>query len=271
MKTIRFIAAAAVLCAAVACNSGKPAGATAGADSTGVAAPVAEATTNLKDLLPTKGEIDSVSYLLGTQLGGLIKGYNFAKSMKELNFSQIKQGIVDYVNAKGNQRDPDFGDQFKINPEDVNTLFPAFIEKRRAYTAAENQEKESKFLAANKAKEGVQETASGLQYIIEEAGNDVKPGERDTVFVHYKLSLADGTMIEEVKPEDESVMLQLNRVIPGWTEGMQLIGEGGKAVLYIPAELGYGEQGNQAIAPNSALIFDVEMTKVGKYVEPAAE
>ena len=271
MKTIRFIAAAAVLCAAVACNSGKPAGTTAGADSTGVAAPVAEATANLKDLLPTKGEIDSVSYLLGTQLGGLIKGYNFAKSMKELNFSQIKQGIVDYVNAKGNQRDPDFGDQFKINPEDVNTLFPAFIEKRRAYTAAENQEKESKFLAANKAKEGVQETASGLQYIIEEAGNDVKPGERDTVFVHYKLSLADGTMIEEVKPEDESVMLQLNRVIPGWTEGMQLFGEGGKGKLFVPSNLGYGENGQGAIEPNATLVFDIQLDSVKRFVPKEQE
>ena len=83
--------------------------------------------------------------------------------------------------------------------------------------------------------------------------------------------LLDGTVFDEVAADAEPIRLTLNRVIPGWTEGMQLIGEGGKAVLYIPAELGYGEQGNQAIAPNSALIFDVEMTKVGKYVEPAAE
>ena len=71
-------------------------------------------------------------------------------------------------------------------------------------------------------------------------------------------------------PEDaEPIRLTLNRVVAGWTEGLQLIGEGGKIDLFIPASLGYGEQGNQGIAPNSTLLFNVELTQVGKYVEPA--
>jgi FKBP-type peptidyl-prolyl cis-trans isomerase FkpA/FKBP-type peptidyl-prolyl cis-trans isomerase FklB len=89
------------------------------------------------------------------------------------------------------------------------------------------------------------------------------------VWVHYKGTLLDGTVFDEVAADAEPIRLTLNRVVPGWTEGLQLIGEGGKIDLYIPAELGYGEQGNQAIGPNSVLTFNVELTKVGKYVEPA--
>ena len=72
---------------------------------------------------------------------------------------------------------------------------------------------------------------------------------KDTVFVHYKLALKDGTVIEEVALEQPAVMLMLNRVIPGWTEGLQLIGEGGKATLFVPSELGYGERGSNGIDP----------------------
>ncbi len=270
MKTFHVLGAAAILFAAVACNSGKPAGNAEGADSTAVAAaaaaPAAEAATNLKDLLPTKGEVDSVSYLLGTQLGGLIKGYNFAKDLKELNFAQMKKGIVDYIKSKGNPRDPGFGDQFAVNPEETNRLFNGFLEKRKAYTAAANQEAEAKFLAANKAKEGVTETESGLQYIIEEPGNDVKPAGQDTVYVHYKLCKTDGEVIEEIPAEEPSVSLRLNQVIPGWTEGMQLFGEGGKGILYVPSALGYGENGQGGIEPNTTLVFNIQLDSVKRFI-----
>ena len=85
---------------------------------------------------------------------------------------------------------------------------------------------------------------------------------QDTVWVNYKGTLLDGTVVDETQNMD----FVANRVIPGWTEGLGLLGEGGKAVLYIPAELAYGERGNRGIEPNSTLILDVEVLKVGKFV-----
>ena len=95
------------------------------------------------------------------------------------------------------------------------------------------------------------------------------PAMSDTLWVRYKGALVDGTVFDEVPADSEPVRLFLSQVIKGWQEGLQLIGEGGKIKLYIPSELGYGERGNQAIKPNSALVFDIELTKVGKVAESA--
>ena len=218
MKSIKMFAAAAILFSVVACNSNKPAGETDGADSTGVAQ--VENPVNAKELLPSKAEIDSVSYLMGINFGSMIKNYN----MGDLNFNELKKGINDFVNAKGNQRDTDFVKQFKINPEEMNRII------------------------------------SG--------GSEDKPGPKDTVFVHYKLTLKDGTVLEEVAPEQPSTRLTLDRVIPAWTEGLQLLGQGGKAVLYVPSKLGYGERGSNGIEPNTPLVFDIQLDSIRHFVEP---
>lgn len=248
------------------CNSNKVGGQSNGADSTAVAA-VPQKPTSAKELLPSKADVDSVSYLLGIQLGSMIKGY----SLGDLNFNMIKTGANDFVKAKGSTRDEDFTKQFKVNPEEMNRIMNEFIQKRAEYIGALNLEKEQKFLAANIKKDGIQQTESGLQYLITEAGNDNKPGAQDTVYVHYKLSLTDGTVIEEVNAEQAAAMLTLNRVIPGWTEGLQLIGEGGKATLYVPSALGYGERGQNGIEPNTTLVFDIQLDSVKHYVEPVTE
>ena len=266
MKTIKMFAAAAMLLSAVACNSGNVNGNAGEADSTAVANPVKP--VNPKELLPSKASVDSVSYLLGIQLGSMIKNYN----MGDLNFNMIKKGAADFVASKGTPRDTDFVKQFKVNPEEMNRIMSEFIEKRSEYVGAINKAEENKFLEANKKKEGVQVTESGLQYIIKEAGSEVKPNSsKDTVYVHYKLALTDGTVIEEVAETQPSVMLMLNRVIPGWTEGLQLLGEGGKATLYVPSELGYGERGANGIEPYSTLVFDIQLDSVKHFVEPVVE
>ena len=221
---------------------------------------------SLKEVTPTKAEIDTVSYLLGINFGSFIKGYDFG----EVNMAQIQKGMKDFINSKGNFRDADFNDQFKVSPERINDVFNAYLQKRHEYKSLKNIEEGKKYLEANKKKAGVQETESGLQYKIIEPGNDVKPGPKDTVWVNYKGSLINGDVFDE-SPEGNPVQLSLNHVIAGWTEGLQLIGEGGKIELYIPSSLGYGENGNQAIEPNSTLIFEIENTKVGKFVEVAAE
>lgn len=215
--------------------------------------------------LPSKAQVDSVSYLLGINFGSFLKGYDFGD---DLNYAEIKAGMLDFVNAKGNQSDSTFLDQFKINPELMNDLFNSFLEKRSAYTGALARIEEQNFFEENIKKDGIQATESGLQYKIIEPGNDVKPGPEDTVLVRYKGTLLDGTVFDEVSAPDEPISLTLNRVIPGWQEGMQLIGEGGKATLYIPSALGYGERGAQTIAPNSTLVFDVELVEVRPYDNP---
>ena len=217
-----------------------------------------------KEFQPSKAQVDSVSYLLGINFGSFLKGYDFGS---DLNYGEIVKGMKDFVNAQGNVQDPAFLAQFKIDPNKMNDLFNNYLEKRSTGLSMMNKQKGEKFLEANAKKDGVVTTESGLQYKIIEAGNDVKPGPQDTVWVRYKGSLLDGTVFDQVAEDAEPIRLTLNRVVAGWTEGLQLIGEGGKIDLYLPSELGYGEQGNQTIPGNSALIFNVELTKVAPYVE----
>lgn len=211
--------------------------------------------------VPTSAEIDSVSYLLGINYGAFIKGNNFATDLDELNMAEIKKGIQDFLKAEGSPYEPEFGQQFKINPDQMGEILNGFIAKKQNYKAALNLAKEKEFLAKNAVKEGIDTTASGLQYKIEVAGGDYKVAPEDTVWVNYKGTLIDGTVFDE----NDSTQFVANRVIKGWTEGLGLLGEGGKATLYIPAELAYGERGNRNIEPNSTLIFDVEVIRIGKF------
>ena len=143
----------------------------------------------------------------------------------------------------------------------------SYVSKRRDYTAALNKEKGDKFLEENKTKEGWEVTESGLQYKILEPGNDNHPADQDTVWVHYKGTLINGDVFDQ----NDDIRFTLNRVVKGWQEGMKLIGEGGKIQLAIPSDLGYGTYGNRGIEPNSVLLFDVTLNKIGKFVAPAEE
>jgi FKBP-type peptidyl-prolyl cis-trans isomerase FkpA len=124
------------------------------------------------------------------------------------------------------------------------------------------------FLAENVKKEGVVATTSGLQYQVITEGEGKKPLATDTVEVHYKGTLIDGTEFDSSYARGESVSFPLNRVITGWTEGVQLMAEGSKFKFYIPSELAYGERSTGEIPANSTLIFEVELIKV---VQPEVE
>ena len=242
MKAIKFFAIAACAAAlAVSCNSSK-----------GVA---------VEADLPTAAETDSVSYLIGVNFGSFLKGNGFADNLGEINMAELKKGMQDYLEAEGSPYDPEFGAQFDIDPNEMGRILNGFISKKQSYKAAKNLAEGKAFLAKNALKENVDTTASGLQYTIEAEGAAEKIAPQDTVWVNYKGTLLDGTVFDE----NDSTMFVANRVIRGWTEGLSLLGEGGKATLYIPSDLAYGERGNRAIAPNSVLIFDVEVLKVGKY------
>ena len=144
----------------------------------------------------------------------------------------------------------------------------SFMGKRSEYTKALNKEKGDAFLEANKTKDSIEVAESGLQYKIIEPGNGKKAvSDQDTVWVNYKGTLINGDVFDQ----NDDVRFTLNRVVKGWQEGLQLIGEGGHAELAIPSDLGYGEYGSRGIEPNSVLLFDVTLNKVGKFVEKAEE
>ena len=221
----------------------------------------------LKALEPSKGQIDSVSYLMGIQFAATAQNWGFGK---DFNYNEVVKGFKDFFNAKGNPQSVEFMDQFKISPELMNDVFTSYIDKISSFNAAKGRVESEAFLEENKLKDGVGVTASGLQYIIEDKGTGRVPNSEDMVEVKYKGQLVDGTVFDQ-SPEGETVSFPLNAVISGWTEGIQLIGEGGKIRLFIPPQLGYGEAGaGGVIGPNAALIFDVELVKVTP-AEPAEE
>jgi FKBP-type peptidyl-prolyl cis-trans isomerase FkpA len=119
------------------------------------------------------------------------------------------------------------------------------------------------FLAANAQKEGVQTTASGLQYKVIEQGDGPRPGPDSEVEVHYEGRLIDGKIFDSSYQRNEAISFFLNQVIKGWQEGVQLMPVGSKYELYIPHELGYGPRGaGGVIPPFAALIFTVELLKI---------
>jgi FKBP-type peptidyl-prolyl cis-trans isomerase len=138
------------------------------------------------------------------------------------------------------------------------TLAPISI---MAQSAAE---KGAKFLEENAKKEGVKTTASGLQYKVDKEGTGKSPTATDTVKVHYKGTLLDGKEFDSSYKRNEPIEFPLNRVIKGWTEGVQLMKEGGKMTLYIPSKLAYGPSGTPGgpIGPDETLIFEIELLQV---------
>lgn len=135
-------------------------------------------------------------------------------------------------------------------------------EEEAAMATELSAEKNKAFLEANAKKEGVKVTATGLQYKVLKAGTGKQPGPTSKVTVHYTGKLINGKTFDSSEGGDP-VSFPLNRVIPGWTEGLQLMKEGEKAELVIPSDLGYGERGAPgAIPPSQALVFEVELIKV---------
>lgn len=265
-KLISVLATGLVLVACTPKNGSEVAGNEAGATQETVSPAPAAAAPSIKK--PSKALVDSVSYLLGVNFGAMIKGNNFG----DLNYAQLKKGMNDFIKSDGNPYSEGFDDQFRIAPSTMGEIINDYLQQRQAWIGLQNKEQGEKFLASNKGKEGVVETESGLQYVIVEAGDDaLKASDRDTVLVRYKGTTLDGKVFDEVTAESEPVRLVMNRVIAGWTEGIQLIGKGGKVKLFIPAQLAYGERGNQGIEPNSTLIFDVEVCDVFKAPEAEAE
>ena len=191
-------------------------------------------------------------------------GYNLGRTLRdqgiEVDMGLIRQGISDgFEDAQALLTAEEM--QAAIN--ELQQAVQARISERRSREGAANLEAGESFLSENGQRDGVVTTASGLQYEVLTEGSGAKPSATSTVTVHYVGTLLDGTKFDSSVDRGQPAQFPLNRVIPGWTEGLQLMSVGSKYRLFVPAGLAYGEAGAGAdIGPNSTLIFEVELIAI---------
>jgi FKBP-type peptidyl-prolyl cis-trans isomerase FkpA len=200
------------------------------------------------------------SYALGASMGMFVT--NRFEQQENLNIptdlAALRAGFQDGLNENQQMTMEDI--QFYTQASD-DALRAAQTLKAEQDAAAAIEAGKA-FLAENATKEGVTVTESGLQYEVVEAADGPSPVATDTVTVHYRGTLIDGTEFDSSYSRGEPTSFPLNRVISGWTEGLQLMQVGSKYRFYVPSELAYGQRGQGAITPNSTLIFDVELLEI---------
>lgn len=195
--------------------------------------------------------MDKLSYAWGLAMGQQLKGMG----VKDLDVESFK----DAVKAIYDSTEP------AIGMEEAQKLINDYLQDLQSKAEAAARAEGAKFLEENGKKENVKTTASGLQYVVEKEGTGAQPTAQDEVTVHYTGKLLNGQVFDSSVNRGEPATFPLNRVIPGWTEGVQLMKEGAKYTFFIPSDLAYGPQGVPgAIPPHSTLIFDVELIKVNK-------
>ena len=202
-----------------------------------------------------KTDKDKLSYALGADMGNNLKKFDI-----DINADIYLQGMRDALSGK----------EILLTDQEIRSLIMAMQqglqakqqEKMKA-EAEKNKRLGDAFLAENKKVKGVKTLPSGLQYKVITAGKGKTPKETDTVTVHYKGTLIDGTEFDSSVKRGQPATFPVQGVIKGWTEALQLMKEGAKWQLFIPADLAYGESGRPGIPPNSVLIFEVELLSIG--------
>ena len=198
---------------------------------------------------------DKISYVLGQEVGGGLKN-----SPTNINLELFMRGLKDILDDQKSLVDPDEAIQIK---QEFTRQYKESQAKIRAEISEKNQQAESVFMSENKNKEGVVTTESGLQYMVLKKGDGSKPTRSDTVTVHYRGALLDGTEFDSSYERDQPATFQVAGVIAGWTEALQLMNVGSKFRLFIPSKLAYGKRGaGGKIGPNEMLIFDVELLEI---------
>ncbi|GGI77566.1 FKBP-type peptidyl-prolyl cis-trans isomerase [Shewanella gelidii] len=225
-----------------------------------------------KPAVELKTEAQKEAYSVGASIGRYMAGH--IKEQEELGLKADRDLIITGFSNGLN-------DEMKLTEEEMQTILQGLDKKLNAKRteqaealASKTVEEGKAFLAANKAKEGVVTTASGLQYEVLTAGEGDKPAAEDTVEVHYTGTLIDGTKFDSSRDRGETAKFPLNRVIAGWTEGVQLMNVGSTYKFVIPSELAYGERDTGSIPANSTLVFEVELVsivKAEKNEAPASE
>lgn len=207
-----------------------------------------------KSSISTKA--DSTSYAIGVNIGTSFKGQEL-----DIDMGAFLAGLNDAMS--------DDSSAIKLTEEQLQSVFAALqqemYEKQMAQMeemSRNNLSASDSFFSENASKDGVMTTQSGLQYKVITEGSGSRPTAESEVVVHYRGRLLDGTVFDSSYERGEPATFQIGQVIDGWIEGLQLMTPGSKYEFYIPANLAYGEQGNQVIPPNSALIFEVELIEV---------
>ena len=203
-----------------------------------------------------------VSYAIGLDIGK-----NFKARAIDIDMETLIQGL----------RDAQGGGQPLLNSEEIQKVMTQFQQdmmkaeqEKKMGQAQGNKTLEEAFLKENAKKPGVKTTASGLQYKVISTGAGPLPKLTDTVKVHYRGTLLDGTEFDSSYKRNAPAVFPLNGVIKGWTEALQLMKVGSKWQIFLPSSLAYGEQGaGQVIGPNATLIFDVELLGIEKAVAAA--
>ena len=194
--------------------------------------------------------MDKLSYALGLSMGQNFKGSGVDK-INVSDFAAALQAVY-------------AGEKPEMTYDEAKQVVQEYFTNLQARAGEENAKAGRDFLANNAKQEGVVVTESGLQYLVVIEGSGKKPGPNDVVIVHYTGRLIDGTVFDSSVERGEPATFAVGQVIAGWVEGLQLMSEGAAYRLFIPSELAYGEHGTGPIQPNSALIFDVQLIKVGK-------
>lgn len=194
-------------------------------------------------------DFDKISYALGLNMGNSFR----SSGIKELNIQDFAQAIDDVLK----------GSSLKMSYDEAKKVMNDFFTKLQDEKLVINKKAGEEFLRINKERPGIKTTGSGLQYEVLKEGNGPKPKATDQVKVHYEGKLMDGQIFDSSVKRGEPATFGLNQVIPGWTEGLQLMPVGSKYRLYLPSEIAYGERGaGEMIEPNSTLIFDVELLDI---------
>jgi FKBP-type peptidyl-prolyl cis-trans isomerase len=246
-----LVAAAAV---AVAQQSGAPAQQPAAKPA--AAKPAAAAQAGKPEALN-----DRASYVIGYNLGRTLKQNDVQASTDLLN-KGLRDGLA---GEKGMLTD----EEMQATMQEFQKQVAGQQEAKQKVAGEKNKTEGEAFLAKNKTKAGVKTTASGLQYEVLKEGTGPSPKPTDTVSVNYLGTTIDGTKFDSSYDRKEPATFVLNQVIPGWTEGVQLMKVGSKYKFYIPAALGYGEKGaGNVIGPNAPLVFEVELLSIGQPEAP---
>ncbi len=201
---------------------------------------------------------------------GLVLGERMSNDLPDLQMDQFLQGI-----QHGHAGDDETKRMSREEIQQALMTYQQELQQQQMQQmeelAQKNKEAGETFLAENAQRDGVETTESGLQYEVIEEGNGDKPSAEDTVEVHYTGELISGEVFDSSRERGQPVTFALNQVIPGWTEGLQLMSEGARYKLYIPSELAYGPGGNRGIGPNETLVFDVELLEVNPGSEEEGE
>ena len=203
-----------------------------------------------KGSVQLKDQKEKVSYSIGMQIG-----FNLGRQKVDINPDILAAGIKDAIAGKPQLTT----DQVK----DIMAQFEKDMEQKQKQLGEKNKTEGDKYLEDNKKKPGVKTTASGLQYKVEKEGTGPQPKATDMVTVNYRGTLIDGTEFDSSYKRGQPATFPVNGVIKGWTEALQLMKQGAKYQLFIPANLAYGERAmGPDIGPNATLIFDVELQDV---------